>query len=126
MSYSPTALARVSEFIPGNAFIVASVACQPEELDQVVKVVLDLGDELARGGVEADEVARAKQPILTILRNIDFIEKGSRLHAHPNASTELDRERSFYEEAAPHSLPPAVRIQLKRERASVAIVRPKR
>lgn len=67
-TYSPDAGASLSEAFPGYGFIVARAAISPEKAPDVVAAIKSVAADLARNGVTADELERARQPTLTLLR----------------------------------------------------------
>lgn len=67
-SYSPDAGNNSSEVYPGYGYMVANVTVDPPRAEQVADAVIALGTDLVSKGVTADELARAKEPVLTQLR----------------------------------------------------------
>ena len=67
-TYSPQAGADLSETYPGYGFIVAEATVAPEQARAVADAIRAVAAALAQGGVTDEELGRAKQPILTSLR----------------------------------------------------------
>ena len=67
-TYSPNAGASLSEAFPGYGFLVARAAIAPEKAPDVVAAIKSVAADLAKDGVTADELERARQPTLTLLR----------------------------------------------------------
>jgi zinc protease len=67
-TYSPQAASNASDVFPGYGYILANVDVAPPTAQKITDLVLNIGDDLARNGVTADELTRAKQPALTAIR----------------------------------------------------------
>lgn len=67
-AYSPNAGNDPSDTYPGYGYMLADVIVAPPKAQVVANAVVDLGKELAAKGVTADELERAKLPVLTSLR----------------------------------------------------------
>lgn len=67
-AYSPDARSFTSDTFPGYGYLSANVVVDPGKADRIADLVMSLGDELAVNGVTADELERAKQPILTAIK----------------------------------------------------------
>lgn len=67
-AYSPGVGSAAGDVYPGFGYIQAMVTIDPPRARQVADIIVRIGDELAAKGVTADELARAKQPVLTSLR----------------------------------------------------------
>jgi zinc protease len=67
-TYSPNAGSLTSDTFPGYGYISATVDVEPAKAAKISDTVVDLADDLAEHGVTADELIRAKQPILTAIR----------------------------------------------------------
>ncbi|MEN9841385.1 MAG: hypothetical protein RL376_1185, partial [Verrucomicrobiota bacterium] len=67
-SYSPQAGNAPSETYRERGFILAQVLTDPPEIEAVRKAVLAAAADLAARGVSDDELARARQPLLTSLQ----------------------------------------------------------
>ena len=67
-SYSPQAASAPSETYRDYGFIFTSITVAPEKADQIVTATLAIADDLVKNGVTADELERAKKPVLTALR----------------------------------------------------------
>ncbi len=67
-SYSPDAGNNPSEIYPGYGYMVANVTVDPPRAQEIADAVIALGADLDTKGISADELTRAKEPILTQLR----------------------------------------------------------
>ncbi|MBC7367176.1 MAG: insulinase family protein [Undibacterium sp.] len=67
-AYSPSAASSPSDTYPGYGFLAASVTVEPAKARKISDVVVALAADLATKGVTADELDRAKQPVLTAVR----------------------------------------------------------
>lgn len=67
-AYSPGAGNQPSDIYPGYGYMVANVTIDPPRAELIAGEVIGVGNELAAKGATEDEVARAKQPLLTQLR----------------------------------------------------------
>jgi zinc protease len=67
-SYSPRAGSNASDVFPGYGYMSASVDVDPAAAQKMAATVIDVANELAQKGVTADELERARQPLLTTLR----------------------------------------------------------
>jgi zinc protease len=67
-TYSPDANSSPSDAYPGYGFITASIDVDPPKADKIRDVVLGIADDLAKNGVTADELERAREPVMTRTR----------------------------------------------------------
>lgn len=67
-AYSPGAGNNSSEVYPGYGYMLANITVEPTRSQKIVDVIVELADKLAKEGVTDDELKRAKEPILTALR----------------------------------------------------------
>ncbi len=67
-AYSPGARHSSSETYPGYGYIQASVTIDPPRAQDVATIIVKIAADLATQGVTTDELTRAKQPVLTSLR----------------------------------------------------------
>ena len=67
-SYSPQAENVGSDIFPGYGYMVASIDVAPASAEKISSLVVDLGDELAQKGVTDDQLERARQPVLTAVK----------------------------------------------------------
>ncbi len=67
-AYSPGVGSAAGELYPGFGYIQAWVTIDPPRARQVADIIVQIGAELAAKGVTADELGRARQPVLTGLR----------------------------------------------------------
>lgn len=67
-AYSPGVGSAAGELYPGYGYIQASVTIDPPRAARVTEIIVQIAATLAEKGVTPDELARAKQPVLTSLR----------------------------------------------------------
>ena len=67
-TYSPQAASNASDIFPGYGYVLANIDVAPPTARKITDLVLAIGDDLAKNGVTADELIRAKQPILTAIK----------------------------------------------------------
>jgi zinc protease len=67
-SYSPQANSVPSEIYRDYGLLYAMVTVDPAKAEPIVTATLAIADDLVKNGVTADELERAKKPILTALR----------------------------------------------------------
>lgn len=66
-AYSPRASTQLSSTYKNVGFVLAYSPVKPEDLDNVGKVILELGDKLANEGASEDELKRALTPRIGML-----------------------------------------------------------
>ncbi|MEP6956768.1 MAG: insulinase family protein, partial [Chthoniobacterales bacterium] len=67
-TYSPRAGSNASDTFPGYGYMLSNVDVDPAAADKMADLVIGIADELAEKGVTADELNRARQPLLTALK----------------------------------------------------------
>jgi len=67
-SYSPSAGSNTSTVFPGYGYFQAVCVVDPSQAEQIADLIVEIGDGLARNGVTADELERARQPVMTSVR----------------------------------------------------------
>jgi zinc protease len=67
-TYSPQARSFASEPFPGYGYFTAAVDVEPAKAAKIADTVIALADDLAQHGVTDDELTRAKQPMLTAVK----------------------------------------------------------
>lgn len=67
-AYSPGAGSTTSQVYPGYGYLTASVVIDPPKAKQVADIIVALADDMAQKGITEDELKRAKEPVLTALR----------------------------------------------------------
>jgi zinc protease len=98
-AYSPGAGNNPSDVYPGYGYMIANVTIDPPRAQQIADAVAALGGDLATKGVTEDELARAKQPVLTQLRESARTNQywlGSVLSQAQERPQQLDWCRSRY------------------------------
>ena len=67
-AYSPEAYSAPSDTYTHYGFLLAQISIDPAKAQKIVDTVLALAADLQKNGVTPDELTRAKQPVLTLLR----------------------------------------------------------
>ncbi|MBK9991701.1 MAG: insulinase family protein [Verrucomicrobia bacterium] len=67
-SYSPQAISNPSETYRDYGLLFTMVTIDPAKAEQIATATLAIADDLVKNGVNADELERAKKPVLTMLR----------------------------------------------------------
>ncbi|HMJ05241.1 MAG TPA: insulinase family protein, partial [Chthoniobacterales bacterium] len=67
-TYSPHVGSSASDTFPGYGYFAASIDVDPAAAKKMSEVVINLADDLAERGVTADELNRARLPLLTALK----------------------------------------------------------
>jgi len=67
-AYSPQAGSFASDTFPGYGYILTHVEIDPAMAAKVTDIIVDIGDDLAKNGVTEDELTRAREPLLTALK----------------------------------------------------------
>ncbi len=67
-TYSPRAGSSPSDTFTGYGYITTSIDVDPPMADKVAEAAIALADDLAKNGVTAEELNRARQPMLTATR----------------------------------------------------------
>jgi zinc protease len=67
-TYAPEAVSEPSETFTDYGFLVAETVVAPERAAEIRNAVLAIADDLQRNGVTADELERARRPLLTAVR----------------------------------------------------------
>lgn len=130
-SYSPSASAELGEVYPDDGVIAIQCMADPEKVDALVETCLAVADGMATKGLTEEEVERQRKPAQAKARdavrmNGFWLESLSRLFSKANVFEELRTFSKFFDEVKVADLDPLAKEYLKRERASVAIVAPKK
>jgi zinc protease len=67
-AYSPRAASSPSDTYENYGYIAARITVEPDKANGIADVAIELAADLARNGVTEDELERAKEPVLTALR----------------------------------------------------------
>lgn len=67
-TYSPNTGADLSETYPGYGYLIADATVAPDQARTVADAIRAVAASLQTGGVPEEELVRAKQPVLTALR----------------------------------------------------------
>jgi zinc protease len=131
-AYSPGAGNNPSDIYPGYGYMVANVTVDPPQAQQIADAVIGVATDLSSKGVTADELARAKQPILTQLRQSARTNQywiGSVLSRAQERPQQLDWCRTRYsdiESISGADLDALAKMYLTPDHASRVIVVPDR
>lgn len=129
-SYSPSAQAFLSHVNPGYGFLGVSIDLAPADVERYFGVIDEIAAELAAGAISADELERARRPIIedfsrTLEDNNYWLGIVSRAQSDPDL---LARHRSTvadYEAVTIADLTAAARTYLAPRRAyRIAILPP--
>jgi zinc protease len=129
-SYSPNASNQPNDTFPAYNFIAAQIVLNPDDLDRIRPAVLGVAANLVAKGVEADELNRARQPILTMLRESERTNAywvRTVLGAAQEQPWLLDwarRRRADYEAVTLDELNTLARAYLDPSRAIVFVIKP--
>jgi len=69
VTYSPRVENFASDTFPGYGYIVANIDVDPQSATRVSELAVDLADQLAQKGVTEDQLNRARQPMLTAIKD---------------------------------------------------------
>jgi zinc protease len=67
-TYSPSAASDLSDTYPGYGYLVADATVAPDQARSITDAIKAVATSLQTGGVTEEELVRAKQPVLTALR----------------------------------------------------------
>lgn len=130
-SYSPGAQAKSSKVFAGDGTLQIQAMADPDKADALLEACLAVGDALAKDGVTDEEVDRLRSAHLAQIRDAQrqngyWVEQLSELHSRPRAIDDLAGLVPFFESLKAEQLTPLAKQYLKRERASVLVVSPKK
>jgi zinc protease len=98
-TYSPNAAPDLSDTYPGYGYIVADATVAPDQARAVADAIKAVAASLQKDGVTEEELVRAKQPVLTALREsarTNGYWLGSVLGSAQEFPQKLDWSRSRY------------------------------
>lgn len=130
-SYSPDAAANLSETFPGDGWILVQAMADPEKVDELVEACFRVTDDMSEKGLTEDEVERQRKPAKADIRdrvrtNGYWLEALSRLHGREHVFEDIRSLTTFVDGIRVQDLEPLAKEYLKRDRACVAIVAPKK
>jgi zinc protease len=64
-TYSPDVANFTSRVYPGYGYLIAKLVVKPGDEQRIITKVLEISDQLRNEGVSADELVRARQPMVT-------------------------------------------------------------
>lgn len=129
-TYSPNTAADLSDTYPGYGFLIADATVAPAETHAILDAIKNVAASLQTDGVTEEELDRAKQPMLTALRDSARTNQywiGSVLSAAQEFPEHLDWSRTRYsdiEGVTPAELSTLARQYLDPAKASEFIVSP--
>jgi zinc protease len=130
-TYSPRAGSNASDTFPGYGYISASIDIAPADAQKLTDLVIAIADDLARNGVSDDELTRAREPLMTSLRET-LRQNGywltavlSRAQERPEMLDWARTRMQDVESITKEELSEIARQFLSRERASRATVLPR-
>src|SRR5262249_31781707 len=127
----PDAAANLSETYPGDGWLLVQAMADPEKVDELVEACLKVADDMAGKGLSEDELERQRKPAKADIRdrvrtNGYWLEALSRLHGREHVFEDIRSFTTFVDGIQVKDLDPLAKEYLKRDRASVAIVAPKK
>lgn len=131
-AYSPSAGNNPSEIYPDYGYMVANVTIDPPRAQFIADTVTSVGTDLATKGTSDDELARAKQPVLTQIRESSRTNQywlGSVLARAQERPQQLDWSRTRLtdiESITPAEVDALAKKYLQPDRASRVIVIPQK
>ncbi|HTO04304.1 MAG TPA: insulinase family protein, partial [Opitutus sp.] len=130
-SYSPNARNFNSDTFIDYGYISASVDVEPAMADEILDTVIELADDLARTGASEDELVRAKQPLLTAIRE-SLRDNGywlgavlTRAQEKPESLDWARSRSSDIESITAEEINALAKTYLPQERASRVVILPK-
>ncbi|MBK5921735.1 hypothetical protein CCR80_11900 [Rhodothalassium salexigens] len=129
-SYSPQTGASFSDAFDGFGYVFAGSEVDTADLDATVAVIEEIAADLARGTVEADELQRARQPILESLEEARANENGYWINVLERSQTDPDdltahrQAEAHYESATVADLNALAKTYLVNDSAHVVAVVP--
>ena len=127
-AYSPSASSDTDDVYPGYGMIQVNTSADTGRAADVLEACLRIGDDLAREGVDPEEVSRLREPLLKTLRD-GMRQNGTWMFALSRSQSKQDHLDNFRERAEDYESITAEELSelagkyLKRENASSAIVR---
>jgi len=67
-SYQPSATVRASGVFAGYGYFEAGCSVEPSRAQEILGLVVQIGDDLAQHGVTKEELSRARKPLLATVR----------------------------------------------------------
>ena len=129
-AYSPGAGNSAGEVYPGYGYLLAGTTVEPAKAAALNDIIVDLADTLATKGVTDEELERAKQPVLTSLREsarTNGYWLGTVLSRAQEKPELLEWSRNRYADTAAITaaeLTALAKQYLGRDRASRVVVKP--
>ncbi len=131
-SYSPFAWSQTSTVYPGDGVISLYADCDPEKVEALLAACFSVTDALAKSGVSAEELERAREPKLNELRDalrtngfwMEAILEAA--HSRPDALDEARNTLDLYRAVKEEEVTALAKQYLQRERVSQAVVSPEK
>jgi len=67
-SYQPSATVHASGVFAGYGYFEAGCSVEPSRAEEILGLIVQIGDDLAQRGVTKEELSRARKPLLTTVR----------------------------------------------------------
>jgi len=130
-AYSPGVGMSASEIFPDDGWFVIQSESDLGKTAEMVEACSAVMDSMAEKGVTAEEIERVREPGMASIRdrlrnNGHWVYVLSMFHSRDNVLDDMRTFPVFLKEMTPEVLDPLAKKYLKRERASVAIVTPKK
>ena len=128
-TYTPSAISIASEVYRHYGFLHAQVTVDPAKAESIARVMISLGGELAARGVPADDLERARHPLLASLReaagtNRYWVSLLSAVQEKPASLERPRRQLADFESIAKADLDSLAQAYLGGRHAFSVIVRP--
>jgi zinc protease len=128
-TYSPTVGCTASDIFPGYGYFAAIVIVEPAKAKQIQDVVVGVAADICTNGVTPDELDRAKNPIMTSIResertNAYWMTVLSRAQERPEVLDWARSRRFDFESITKADLDALAAAWLAPEKASRVIIHP--
>jgi zinc protease len=128
-TYSPSAISTASDLYPGYGFIAASVDVDPAKAGNIEAAVEAVASDVHAKGVTQDELDRAKNPILTSIRESErtndyWMRVLTRAQERPEVLDWARTRRADFESISTADLNALAKAYLEPAKASHVIIHP--
>ncbi len=128
-TYAPSSLSTASDVYPGYGFITASVVVDPLRAKEVEAAVAEVASGLSEHGATEDELDRAKNPVLTSIResertNAYWMTVVARAQERPEVLDWARSRRADFQKISKADIDALARAYLDPKRASRVTVHP--
>jgi len=130
-SYSPSTAIRASLDFPGYGFFEVGCTVDPSQAQQVVELIVKIGDDLAQHGVTQAELSRSRKQLLTAVRqlvrnNRHWLVSLSKAQEQPETLDFTRSVESDFEAITAEELSTLASEYLGGDRASRVVILPER